>query len=665
MARQTNGTNQSLQSAAALSTLSGTSRIAISLWLNTTFATDDDIIFELSDNSNTNGGSFKLIANESNSNSFFFDMFSTSGSKTGFSVIPPTGSTWHHILINCNLANSSSTEVESWYVDGIAQTLTQRTFGENTGTFGSYVLNVMSRANASLFADGAVTDLCIWAPSSAISSTDAATLAGGIRANAIRNSEIAYYWPLGGTTSPEPASIGGVDLTVNGATTATDPRELTHAPTSWISRTVLSGSSIAANGTSSHTCTFTTASAGNLLVAVMGGGVTFTTPTGWTLVTSAVNSGGLYVFTKTASGSESSFSTTHNASDAAIKGVVYEFFAGSAVLGTAGSQINIDPNAVRTGPDTTGLSGTYTRFAARTQIVTSADNVPSTAWTVPSVKDYDAYVPQGSATGISLTIAFDDGVTGSSFTPSANTTSSIGTGLEGVSFAVSVVSPPTGARVVQYKTASTNSASSLSVTLDAAPTEGNIVCVIVNSDATITGPTGYTSRGSNVGNQAVYVWDKTADASESATITVTPSASDTVVMIAIEVGGTSGFDTISTVASTQGSGSQTSRTISSLTTVAGAGDLVIAAALLHSFSSGPTSPNWDNSFTALATAGPTTNGTSGKECAAFFSTRSVAASTAVGTTTCSWTNILSDTMGWHIAYASATSPLTPIPWLRF
>ena len=39
---------------------------------------------------------------------------------------------------------------------------------------------------------------------------------------------------------------------------------------SWVNHTVLAGSSINSNGTSSHTCTFTAATAGNLLVAIVG-----------------------------------------------------------------------------------------------------------------------------------------------------------------------------------------------------------------------------------------------------------------------------------------------------------------------------------------------------------------------------------------------------------
>jgi len=208
---------------------------------------------------------------------------------------------------------------------------------------------------------------------------------------------------------------------------------------SWVNRTVLSGASIAANGTNAHTCTFTAAGGGDLLIAVVAGAVTFTTPTGWALEGSAINDTGLYVFSKTASASESSFSTTHNGSNYAILGVVYEFFAGSAVIGNAGTDNN--QSATATGPDTNSLTGTYSRFAVRSWNMTGTSSTAAAAWTLPSIEDYDTYVPNsGSTDGVALTIAYDDNVTGASFTPSStySITSSSAPDGQAVSFGLSL-----------------------------------------------------------------------------------------------------------------------------------------------------------------------------------------------------------------------------------
>jgi hypothetical protein len=230
VSRTFNGTNQSLQSAAALASLSGVARIAIGFWINTTFAADDDILLELSANSNSNAGAFKVIAADSGSTKLYADVFGNVGKADGFlSGANPSNSTWHHILINLNFGNAAGSEVESFYIDGsVAGSTNGGTPANNTGTFGSYVLNVMSRNNASLFADGSMADLCIWAPSSTMTGTDATALTTA-RADTVRNSEIAYYWPLAGSTSPEPASIGSTALTVNGATSGADPPALSGA----------------------------------------------------------------------------------------------------------------------------------------------------------------------------------------------------------------------------------------------------------------------------------------------------------------------------------------------------------------------------------------------------------------------------------------------------
>lgn len=207
----------------------------------------------------------------------------------------------------------------------------------------------------------------------------------------------------------------------------------------WVNRTVLTGSSADQNGTTSHTCTFTPAAAGNLLVAIVGGAVTSTTPSGWTLVTSAINNCGLYVFTKTATLGESSFSTTHNGSDYAIQGIIYEFFAGSSCIGSNSSS-SISSGS-QTGPQVTSLSGTYTRFAARTMCISSPTAAASTSWTTPTIEDYDVLTPKTNTDGVYLTVAYDDSQIGSSFNPSANVTSNTGTTLEAIAFALSVIPP--------------------------------------------------------------------------------------------------------------------------------------------------------------------------------------------------------------------------------
>ncbi len=211
----------------------------------------------------------------------------------------------------------------------------------------------------------------------------------------------------------------------------------------WVNRTVLSGSSTAQNGTNSHTCTFTPATANNLLVAIVAGSTAFTTPANWTLRQSAVNWAGLYVYTKIAFTNESSFTTSHDNPNYPIEGVIYEFAAGTTYQ--AGNSVTgqVYGSSVTT-PVVSSLTGSTTRFSARALDLGPGTASAACAWTNPSTEDYDAYITATPEAGIYLTIAYADTVSGATFTPSSNITAT-GTNLtsdgEGISFVLNVVPP--------------------------------------------------------------------------------------------------------------------------------------------------------------------------------------------------------------------------------
>lgn len=283
----------------------------------------------------------------------------------------------------------------------------------------------------------------------------------------------------------------------------------------WTTRTVLSGASIARNGTNSHTCTFTAATAGNFLVAIVAGPITFTTPSGWTLLTSAVNYSTVYVFTKTASASESSFSTTHNDSNLPILGIVYEFPPGTVAYGGT-SAIAQAYNTTTTGPQITGLGGTYTRFAARTVGSDRGDTTFSAAWTVPSIEDYDVLeVDNGASDGLALTIAYDDNNTASSFNPSANltvTNTNYPHG-EGVSFVLQH-NNWVNRTALSGSSINQNGTTSHTCTFTPAAT-GNFLVAVIASCSTSSTPSGWTLLNSIATVSGLYVFTKTATNGES------------------------------------------------------------------------------------------------------------------------------------------------------
>ena len=199
----------------------------------------------------------------------------------------------------------------------------------------------------------------------------------------------------------------------------------------WINRSVVAAPR---NGTTSHTVAFTPAASESLLVAVMYGSVTSTTPAGWTLPPggSAINNGGMYVWHKTATAGESSLTTVHNGSNYPVIMAVYEFPAGSALVTAASSVNNPDSSS---GPTLSGLTGTNLLVGIAASSVNGS--VWPFTWTSPTgiVKDIDQGVPADVTDGYSFSLAYLEDSPASTWNP-ASTTS--GVASERITLAVHV-----------------------------------------------------------------------------------------------------------------------------------------------------------------------------------------------------------------------------------
>src|SRR6187402_1779411 len=91
---------------------------------------------------------------------------------------------------------------------------------------------------------------------------------------------------------------------------------------------------------------------------------------------------------------------------------------------------------------------------------------------------------------------------------------------------------------VQVKAAASPDAqvANLSVTLDTAATAGNLLVAAACSDATLTGPSGFSLGEDAVDAQGAYIWWKTAAGGET-TLTVTPGVSRPVALVVAEYSG--------------------------------------------------------------------------------------------------------------------------------
>lgn len=160
--------------------------------------------------------------------------------------------------------------------------------------------------------------------------------------------------------------------------------------------------------------------------------------------------------------------------------------------------------------------------------------------------------------------------------------------------------------LVQSKSyGSTASAASHNVVLDAAPTASNLLVLAVVSDTTTSGtPSLWSVANSAIDFTGTYLYYKVAGAGESATISVSLSASDSCVLMAFEYSGNAATP-LDKSASAVGQGTVTCGTGTTASTTQ-ADELLFA---LNGLSNGdntpPTVTAWSNSFVQQANAAST------------------------------------------------------------
>lgn len=194
------------------------------------------------------------------------------------------------------------------------------------------------------------------------------------------------------------------------------------------------------------------------------------------------------------------------------------------------------------------------------------------------------------------------------------------------------------------------------------PTSGNVLVAWYSGDNTCSTPTGFTAGSSVVDNNAVYLFYKASNGTESS-VTFTQGGSTDGACGLIEYSGVtaSPFDT--QVASGASTTNGTSIAAVSVTNTGADGDIHVAVAGLGETgaASAPASPVWTNSFTNIQTV------TSGTPNTASFSMAFVAEfqNTAAATvsTGVSWTNQIACRQLLLISFKLAAGAAAQIPTL--
>ncbi len=169
-----NGTSSS---ASAPVDLSASSAITVEFWLKwNTYANDDALAMEFTNNFNNNNGGFLVDPNSS------FGQFAVAigngASRNVAEFARPSAGVWHHYTFVLDTTQPGATEITP-YVDGQLVSYTQNGFtGTGAGNFANSTLYLMSRGGSSLFGAGDLDEVAIYNQALSASTISAHYLAG-------------------------------------------------------------------------------------------------------------------------------------------------------------------------------------------------------------------------------------------------------------------------------------------------------------------------------------------------------------------------------------------------------------------------------------------------------------------------------------------------------
>jgi hypothetical protein len=204
-----------------------------------------------------------------------------------------------------------------------------------------------------------------------------------------------------------------------------------------------------------------------------------------------------------------------------------------------------------------------------------------------------------------------------------------------------------------YADSGSAAVASQSVTFTAAAT-GNTLVVIANSDATLTGPAGYTQILGIVSTQGFYAWYKKAAGGETSA-TVTPSVSRPVAVGMFELTG----ELVPDVTAYNSGGAVTTLSTNGTLPPSTSGTVLVAMAA-HNFSTAFSALTWTNA--TARRAGGTTYATASQNVGIAIGDFTSTTTTAAVTDTATWTTAPGDVITAVIVMHSPPTGITRTGW---
>ena len=147
--------------------------------------------------------------------------------------------------------------------------------------------------------------------------------------------------------------------------------------------------------------------------------------------------------------------------------------------------------------------------------------------------------------------------------------------------------------------ASSADGATLTATLGAAPSVGNLLVLVANADTTIGTPSGWTLAVSAVDNTGLYLWWRAVQAGDPAAVTISLSAARSAQMVVMEYSGQSASPLDEVASSTPGGTGQTSVT-TGVTGETGQGDELAVVAAGRFDASAGSSATWSAGYDPVA-----------------------------------------------------------------
>lgn len=134
----------------------------------------------------------------------------------------PTAAAWHHYCVVYDIS-AASNEVEAIYIDGSSVSVTRNNNSNNTSALPNTTLYLMSNTGVANFGAGRMAELTVW--NVKLTSGNVTSLyGGGVGAACVNPATVgsgpSFYWPLDTNGT---ATIGGINITLTGTTTAAHP----------------------------------------------------------------------------------------------------------------------------------------------------------------------------------------------------------------------------------------------------------------------------------------------------------------------------------------------------------------------------------------------------------------------------------------------------------